>query len=216
MFTCVSSFAFAQSTWVGGTSTDWNDAANWSNGLPGGNAFINSTPANIATLGGSGTIAAATFARGAVLAPGDAVGTLTATAPLTFSSGSRIEWDLARNTATADRVNGGSISVAANVPINLTLNRAGSAVDFSNAFWNTAHTWPITTATLQTGAFTLGTVSDGINFKVEWSDTLAPNSWSNLGVTEQLLTDNGIVQTVRATLSAVTLARRFVRLTITL
>ena len=59
-------------------------------------------------------------------------------------------------------------------------------------------------------------MSDGIAFTVEWSDTLAANSWSNAGVTEQLLTDNGIVQTVKATLSAVTPGRRFVRLTITL
>src|SRR5688572_15864855 len=32
----------AQSTWIGGTSTDWNTAANWSAGVPNGvNAIVN-------------------------------------------------------------------------------------------------------------------------------------------------------------------------------
>ncbi len=268
-----------------------------------------------ATLGGSGTIAAATFASGAILAPGDGVGTLTGTAPLTFSSGSRIEWELATNTATADRVNGGSITVAANIPINLTLNRAGSAVDFANAFWNTARTWPITTATTQTGTFILGTVSadtlarpasaygtfsltqsttgtnlvwtprpaieqwrfthfgtntatgnaadlfdgngdgevnlyefataqsphaatsaapalvkngatreftytrslgalaDAVAFTVEWRDSLTSGAWSGADVSEQILSDNGTVQTIRASVAA-GVGTRFLRLRI--
>ena len=59
-------------------------------------------------------------------------------------------------------------------------------------------------------------MSDGIAFTVEWSDTLAANSWSNAGVTEQVLTDDGIVQTVKAILASGAQGRRFVRLTITL
>ena len=268
-----------------------------------------------ATLGGSGTIAAATFASGSILAPGDGVGTLTATAPLTFNSGSRVEWELATNTATADRVNGGTITVAASVLVNVTLNRAGSAVDFSNAFWNTARTWPITTATAQTGTFTLGTVSvdtlarpasaygtftlsqsvtgtslvwtprpaieqwrfthfgtnlatgnaadlfdgngdgeanllefataqnplaatrsatllvksgatleftytrslaaiaDGVTLTVEWRDSLTAGAWSGAGVSEQILSDNGTVQAVKAIVAAGA-DRRFLRLRI--
>ncbi len=50
-------------------------------------------------------------------------------------------------------------------------------------------------------------------FTVEWSDTLAAGSWSSVGVTEQILTDNGTVQTVRASVAAGT-AARFVHLKI--
>jgi hypothetical protein len=42
----------------------------------------------------------------------------------------------------------------------------------------------------------------GITFTVEWSDTLAPGSWTSIFVTEQILTDNGTVQTVKATIPA--------------
>lgn len=268
-----------------------------------------------ATLGGGGSIASATVASGGILAPGDGVGTFTTTAPLTFNSGSRLEWELATNTTTADRVSGGAISIAANVPVNVTLNRAGSTVDFSNAFWNSARNWPVTSASAQSGTFTLGTVSNdianrpasaygtfslsqnatgttlvwsprpaieqwrytwfgtnansgtaadtadangdrevnllefatgqnpnaatvaatgivrngatleftyhransamsgGVSFTAEWSDTLAANSWSNAGVTEQILSDNGTVQTVKASVAAGT-GTRFLRLKI--
>ena len=55
-------------------------------------------------------------------------------------------------------------------------------------------------------------VADGMTFTVEWSDSLAAGSWSNAGVTEQILTDNGTVQTVKASLPAGSNGKRFVRL----
>jgi fibronectin-binding autotransporter adhesin len=46
------------STWVGGTSTDWNLAANWSAGIPtSGTATINSVPANICTITANPSVA---------------------------------------------------------------------------------------------------------------------------------------------------------------
>ena len=57
-------------------------------------------------------------------------------------------------------------------------------------------------------------VADGTTFVVEWSDTLAAGSWSTAGVSEQLLTDNGTVQTRKAALAAGS-GPRFVRLTVT-
>jgi Pectate lyase superfamily protein len=50
---------------------------------------------------------------------------------------------------------------------------------------------------------------------VEWSDTLAPASWSSAGVAEQILNNNGTVQQVKATLPAGPGGRRFVRLKVT-
>jgi autotransporter-associated beta strand protein len=54
-------------------------------------------------------------------------------------------------------------------------------------------------------------LADGVTFTVEWSDTLAPGSWSSVGVTEQILSDNGTMQGVKASVSAGA-ARRFLRL----
>ncbi|QTN30773.1 hypothetical protein HZ994_11475 [Akkermansiaceae bacterium] len=58
-------------------------------------------------------------------------------------------------------------------------------------------------------------IADGVTFQVEWSDTLAPNSWDNTGVTEGLPTDNGTTQTVKATMPAGTSGKRFAHLKVT-
>lgn len=55
-------------------------------------------------------------------------------------------------------------------------------------------------------------MADGVTFSVQWNDTLAANLWSSVGVTEQIVTDNGTVQTVKATIPAGTMGRRFVHL----
>ena len=45
------SLGLAQSTWNGSTSSDWNNAANWSAGVPSGvNAIINTNAPNICTI----------------------------------------------------------------------------------------------------------------------------------------------------------------------
>ena len=62
----------------------------------------------------------------------------------------------------------------------------------------------------------LAAMSDGMTFTVEWSDTLAVRSWSSTGVTEQILTDNGTVQTVKATIpTAGTISSRYLHLKVT-
>ncbi len=61
----------------------------------------------------------------------------------------------------------------------------------------------------------LAAMAAGMTFSVEWSDTLASNSWSSAGVTEQLIGDNGTVQTVKATCPTGTNGKRFVRLKVT-
>jgi hypothetical protein len=52
----------------------------------------------------------------------------------------------------------------------------------------------------------------GAVFIVEWSDTLADLGWSTQGVIQTQLTDNGTLQSVRATMPAGELGRRFIRL----
>ena len=60
----------------------------------------------------------------------------------------------------------------------------------------------------------LAALADGVTFSVEWSDTLAAGSWSSAGVTEQILSDNGTVQTVKASVAAGASGRRFLHLKI--
>ena len=52
----------------------------------------------------------------------------------------------------------------------------------------------------------------GITHAVEWSDTLAAERWSSAGVTEQILSDNGTVQQVKASIPTGSNNRRFIRL----
>jgi hypothetical protein len=59
-------------------------------------------------------------------------------------------------------------------------------------------------------------LTGGMIFAVEWSDTLAPNPWSVAGVTQSILTDNGTVQSVKATVpTAAAIPKRFARLKVT-
>jgi len=55
-------------------------------------------------------------------------------------------------------------------------------------------------------------VADRLSFVVEWSDTLLTQSWSIAGVTQQVMTNNGTLQSVKATLPAGTNGKRSVRL----
>jgi hypothetical protein len=58
--------------------------------------------------------------------------------------------------------------------------------------------------------------TSGVAFTVEWSDTLATNSWSATGVTQTVLIDNGTIQTVKATIPAGNgILARYVRLKVT-
>jgi hypothetical protein len=60
----------------------------------------------------------------------------------------------------------------------------------------------------------IAAMNDGVSFTPEWRDDLTAGVWSSAGVTEQILTDNGTVQTVRASVAAGSGAR-FLHLKIT-
>jgi ELWxxDGT repeat protein len=55
-------------------------------------------------------------------------------------------------------------------------------------------------------------VLDGITFTVQWTDELVPTNWNAVGVSQTILSDDGIVQQMKATLPAGGNGRRFVRL----
>lgn len=58
-------------------------------------------------------------------------------------------------------------------------------------------------------------MSDGMTFSVEWSDTLEDGSWSGSGVSESVVSDNGTVEAVAATIPRGDQGNRFVRLKLT-
>jgi len=55
-------------------------------------------------------------------------------------------------------------------------------------------------------------VLDGLVFVVEGNDTLAPETWSGVGVDQLVISDDGTVQEVAATLPASNADERFARL----
>ncbi len=55
-------------------------------------------------------------------------------------------------------------------------------------------------------------LNGGLHFQVEWSDTLQAASWNSVGVTEEVISDNGIIQQIRVALPAANDGRRFARL----
>ncbi len=58
----------------------------------------------------------------------------------------------------------------------------------------------------------LDALNSGTTFIVEWNDTLNPNLWSSNGVSEVVLSDDGLLQQVKASVPAGSTGRRFMRL----
>ena len=58
-------------------------------------------------------------------------------------------------------------------------------------------------------------LNDGTTYAVAWSDTMAAGSWVATGVSQTILSDNGTVQQVKATVPMGASGRRFVRLAVT-
>jgi glucuronoarabinoxylan endo-1,4-beta-xylanase len=125
----------------------------------GGNGAV--TVVSGATLGGSGVVARNTTVNG-TLAP--APGGLTFSGLFSFGGGAHLQWPLAANSAGAGfgSVNVTTANVTTGATVDLVLNGSGSGTDFSNTFWNTAHTWPVLTAPSVAGTFALGSVSTDI------------------------------------------------------
>ncbi len=55
-------------------------------------------------------------------------------------------------------------------------------------------------------------INDGFTFNVEWSDDLMSPNWSSEGVSEEILSDDGTLQQIKASVSGGSGARRFLRL----
>ena len=55
-------------------------------------------------------------------------------------------------------------------------------------------------------------MNDGFTFAVEWTDDLVSPNWNTVGVTEEILSDDGTLQQVKASVPAGSETRRFLRL----
>ncbi len=111
---------------------------------------------NGAFLTGGGTIQGNTSISG-TLAP--TTDNLTFTAPLSFASSGKLQWELDGNIATADRVLAAAVTVTSGARIDLLLNSPDSATNFLHSFWRSSRTFSVVSATSVTGSFTLGTVT---------------------------------------------------------
>lgn len=62
--------------------------------------------------------------------------------------------------------------------------------------------------------YTRRSVASGIVYAVEWSETLTPGQWSAAGVSQQILSDDGLLRVVRATIQPGAARALFLRLRI--
>ena len=122
------------------------------------------TTAAGSTLAGAGSTNAATTINGAHV-PGvaaNATGTQTFTGPLTYNSTATLRWNLVANgtaVGATNRVSAQAVTVVGGAAVHLALNGAGSATNFTDAFWTQPRVWTLLTATSLSGQFTLGAVS---------------------------------------------------------
>lgn len=118
----------------------------------------------------------------------------------------------------------GTISNSGNAADNFDANGDGelNLLEYATAQDPGARTRALLTPVRTVGAFEITytrsktALTAGVTFDVEWSDTLAPGSWSTNGVTHSILSDNGSLQSVRAVISAgPSIPMRYARLRVT-
>ena len=105
------------------------------------------TVASGATLGGSGTVGSSATISG-IHAPGNSPGIQTFSNNVAYQTGASVEWELNGNSATQASptalfdqiVVNGNLDFAGTTTLNLSFIASGSAVAWSNAFWNASHT----------------------------------------------------------------------------
>jgi|GEM_PF-4423093 len=122
------------------------------------------------TLSGSGTLAgSAYFLAGANHSIGNSPGIQTITDGVYYEAGSFFNWELEANTASLTLQTGtpefdqltvnGLLNIGAGAQINLTLNGAGSTVNFTDAFWSTEQSWLVAESGGLSGHWNLGLIS---------------------------------------------------------
>ena len=130
------------------------------------------TVAGGATLGGTGTIYGTTIISGHHT-PGASAGIQTFGSDLTYNAGSDVTWELVANTATQGSpavfdqiVVGGGLDFAGTTGMTLKFDFTGSAVDWTNAFWDGNQSWLVYDVDFSTSGF------DNLSLTVaDWADS---------------------------------------------
>lgn len=123
------------------------------------------TIADGATLTGDGTITAPATISG-THAPGVGIGGQVLSGPLSYESTSRIVWQLAGNTldsAGFDSITAEDVTIATGARIDVVLDTNGSAVDFTDDFWNQPREWALLSASSISGSFAPGDIGSDIS-----------------------------------------------------
>jgi len=112
------------------------------------------------TFGGTGSTnyavnIAGAHAPGTTLAPG----IQTFTGPLSYASTAQFNWGVVANTTAGAAISAAGVTVSPGATMNFVFNRPGSAVNFTNSFWTTSHTWTVVFASAISGTFSMGSVS---------------------------------------------------------
>lgn len=111
-----------------------------------------------ALLTGTATLGGEVLVSGSH-SPGDGVGSQTITGNLIYAAGSRIVWEIAGQSPSADLLTAGAVTLASDARIDVAANPPDSVTDYSSSFWNTPRQWQVITASSRIGAPTLGSVS---------------------------------------------------------
>jgi|694.fasta_scaffold03388_8 fibronectin-binding autotransporter adhesin len=135
-----------------------------------------------ATLGGSGTVGGNTTITG-IHSPGNSPGIQTFNGNLTYEAGAVVNWELIANSTGSPGTNfdqivlptTGNLTFNGSTTLALSFNGAGSAVDWSNTFWNVNRSWMVYD-------LSAGAVSNAVNLVIGGSllDSLG-NSLSPTG-----------------------------------
>jgi len=103
-----------------------------------------------ATLGGVGTVGGVTTISG-IHSPGNSPGIQTFNGNLNYEAGAVVNWELIANSSGSAGTNydqivlptSGNLDFVGATTLALSFNGAGSAVDWSNAFWNVNRAWMV-------------------------------------------------------------------------
>ena len=137
------------------------------------------------TLKGIGQIDGNTTITG-THAPGNSPGLQTFNGNLIYSTGSMLNWELATNTVGTrgvdfdgiDVIGAGVLTIQSGVSSNLIFNGVGSAVNFTDGFWTSNHSW-LVYDDVNGPSLASGTVFDSINLTADsLSQTLGTGSFS--------------------------------------